>query len=142
MSCSVDDTTEHTLQRAMIAGDNFKKWNIAREIPANDNVDCRPEAAHIADNAWIFYRNGDFKFDSGESNGNVICADFIDFTGSWYITEGKNLKIVASKATYEAEIIFNDEIILFGTIDDLTEDRIELSRNGHTVIFHPSTAGL
>lgn len=135
MGCSSDDETPNTAHREMLTAGDAKAWNIISEYPLHVEAGCRPDAEFIQDNSWLFYANGDFKFDGGTINGSNKCSDFIDLLGTWEITESNELKIKATQAADDPNTVFNGEVILFGSIEEITETLFTVSRNGHSVTF-------
>ncbi|UII32392.1 hypothetical protein LVD17_00875 [Fulvivirga ulvae] len=139
IGCS-EEETPYAAHREMLTAGNVKSWNITEQYPLNVEAECRPDAAFIRDNSWIFYPNGDFKFDGGKINGGIKCSDFIDFKGVWEITNRNELKIKAIHATDDPNTAFNGEVILFGTIEEISETSFTVSRNGHSVIFESKSS--
>ncbi|GAA0890691.1 hypothetical protein GCM10009122_03700 [Fulvivirga kasyanovii] len=135
-----DDNPPNTAYREMLTAGDAKAWNITEQYPLNVEEECRPDAAFIQDNAWIFHPNGDFKFDGGSINGDVKCSDYIDFDGTWEITGNNELKIKAIRASDDPNTVFNGEVILFGTIEEITETSFTVGRNGHSVTFEPKSS--
>lgn len=135
MSCNENDEASDTAQKEMLTAGSAKSWNITAETPEKADPECRPDAEFIRDNSWVFYRNGNFKFEGGKVKGNGKCSDFINFMGTWGMTDDNSLKILAQHSAEDPDIVFNGEVILFGSIQELTEKRLVLSRDGHTVTF-------